>query len=301
MHPRREEAPPPQSFYTVTAEIALARHQPRVAALQYAAAAAQRNRRRACWSGRRRCRPNPCNPSLAQKNRGALDPGSIRSRSMRNVRRRGPRWRCTGSMKPPLIIASCSNSPLGTEAEFAALETELGGNENIFGSRQLADRLARRFHPPPAALRVQGFTALRADDPAAAVQSFTALLALPAAGAQAGDPDARRELQQTLARARIMAGDAEPPLAQAQQNSRARRHARQSPRLCAAADDRAARLGGDPAIGDFDEEHRVRAGGAATAGAARISGGAPRRGQREICRAGAGRTNIWTMPSTIWA
>ena len=30
-----------QSFYTVTAEIALARHQPRVAALQYAAAAAQ--------------------------------------------------------------------------------------------------------------------------------------------------------------------------------------------------------------------------------------------------------------------
>src|SRR5271154_5927995 len=30
----------PQTFYTVTAEIALARHEPRVAALQYAAAAA---------------------------------------------------------------------------------------------------------------------------------------------------------------------------------------------------------------------------------------------------------------------
>ena len=35
-----EGASVPQTFYTVTAEIALARHQPRVAALQYAAAAA---------------------------------------------------------------------------------------------------------------------------------------------------------------------------------------------------------------------------------------------------------------------
>jgi len=40
IHPKPEESATPQSFYTVTAEIALARHQPRVAALQYAAAAA---------------------------------------------------------------------------------------------------------------------------------------------------------------------------------------------------------------------------------------------------------------------
>ena len=41
MGKRPEDAPVPQAFYTVTAEIALARHQPRVAALQYAAAASQ--------------------------------------------------------------------------------------------------------------------------------------------------------------------------------------------------------------------------------------------------------------------
>ena len=121
-------------------------------------------------------------------------------------------------MKLRLIIRSVLvNSPLGTEAEFAALETELGSNENVFGSRQLADRLAASFPASAAALRMQGFAALRADDPAAAVHSFTALLALPDSGAHASDPNARRELQQTLARAQIMAGDAEGPLAQAQQ------------------------------------------------------------------------------------
>jgi tetratricopeptide (TPR) repeat protein len=76
--------------------------------------------------------------------------------------------------------------------------------------------LASSFPSSVAALRVQGFTALRADDPAAAVHSFTAALALPAATEHERDEGARRELLQTLARARIMAGDAERPLAQAQ-------------------------------------------------------------------------------------
>ena len=58
---------------------------------------------------------------------------------------------------------------------------------------------------------------MRADDPAAAVQSFTALLAIPAAEGQKVDADARREVLQALARARIMAGDVEPPLQQAQE------------------------------------------------------------------------------------
>jgi tetratricopeptide (TPR) repeat protein len=64
---------------------------------------------------------------------------------------------------------------------------------------------------------MQGLAALRADDPAAAVRSLTAALAVPATGPKDGDPGARRELLQTLARAQIMAGDAEKPLAQAQQ------------------------------------------------------------------------------------
>jgi hypothetical protein len=41
MAPKPDDTPP--VFYTVTAEIALARHEPRVAALQYAAAAATDN------------------------------------------------------------------------------------------------------------------------------------------------------------------------------------------------------------------------------------------------------------------
>ncbi len=108
-------------------------------------------------------------------------------------------------------------SPAGTDAEFAALETYLAGDDNVFGARQLADRLASSFPSSAAALRMQGFTALRADDPAAAVRSLTAALAVPAIGAHDSDPGARRELLQTLARAQIMAGDAEQPLAQAQQ------------------------------------------------------------------------------------
>jgi tetratricopeptide (TPR) repeat protein len=112
-----------------------------------------------------------------------------------------------------------SNSPIGTDAEFAALESYLAGNNNVFGARQLADRLASSFPSSAAALRMQGFTTLRADDPAAAVRSFTAVLALTKAGGKESDEGARRELLQTLARARIMAGDADTPLAQAQEKA----------------------------------------------------------------------------------
>ncbi len=62
---------------------------------------------------------------------------------------------------------------------------------NVFGARQLADRLAASFPASAAALRVQGFAALRADDPAAAVQSFTASLALPAPGGPQSDENTR--------------------------------------------------------------------------------------------------------------
>src|SRR5260370_12256449 len=108
-----------------------------------------------------------------------------------------------------------SSSPIGTEAEFAALEGYLAGNDNVFGARQLADRLVPSFPSSPAALRVQGFTSLRADDPAAAVRSFTAALALPLASGNANDEGARRESLQPLTRAPIMAAHAGPPLPQA--------------------------------------------------------------------------------------
>ena len=215
----------PQSYYTVTPEIALARHQPRVAALQYAAAAANATdlgllERAADVAA------ESLQPSLAEQIAGRwidLDPQSVDAQ--RAAGRAALALHKIGKAAAHYHFV-LAHSPLGTNAEFAALEAELGGNDNIFGARQLADRLASSFPSSAAALCVQGFTALRADDPALAVQSFTAALALspvsepPAPGAGEKAENERRDLQQSLARARIMAGDAEAPLAQAQENVR---------------------------------------------------------------------------------
>ena len=210
------EPPAPQAFYTVTAEIALARHQPRLAAVQYAAVASQETDigllERAA-----QVTAECLQPSLTEKiaaRWAQVDPMSVDAQraaaqaalALQRIDQAASHYR--------FVIQS---SPIGTEAEFAALETYLAGNDNLFGSRQLADRLVSSFPSSAAALRMQGFTALRADDPAAAVQSFTAALAMPTLSGE-GEEDARRELQQTLARARIMAGDAEGPLAQAQES-----------------------------------------------------------------------------------
>jgi tetratricopeptide (TPR) repeat protein len=105
--------------------------------------------------------------------------------------------------------AVLSSSPRGTEAEFAALETELAVADDVYGARQLADRLAMVFPTSAAALRMQAYAALRADDPAAAVRGFTAAL-----GATADDA-MRRDMIQDLLRARILSGDIDGPLAQA--------------------------------------------------------------------------------------
>jgi predicted Zn-dependent protease len=100
------------------------------------------------------------------------------------------------------------SSPRGTDAEFATLDSELAVSDNVHGARQLADQLALYFPGSPAALRLQAETALRADDPAAAVRSFTALAALGTA------PDA--ETTMSLWRARILSGDVDAPLAESQ-------------------------------------------------------------------------------------
>jgi tetratricopeptide (TPR) repeat protein len=217
IHPKTDDAAAPQAFYTVTAEIALARHQPRVAALQYEAAAANETDvgliERAAQVA-----AESLQPSVAEKVAARwtlVDPKSVAAQ-------RAAAQAALALYKIDQAAthynAVLHSSPDAADTEFAALETYLAGNDNIFGARQLADRLASGFPSSAAALRVQGFTALRADDPAAAVRSFSAVLALPtAAPVQKSDEDARRELLQTLARARIMAGDVETPLAQAQE------------------------------------------------------------------------------------
>jgi tetratricopeptide (TPR) repeat protein len=105
-----------------------------------------------------------------------------------------------------------STSPRGVEAEFADLDNELSNAGNLFGARQVADRLAAAFPQSAAALRLQGFAALRADDPAAAAKSLAAALDLTPNESS----DARREITMGLWRARILSGDSAGPLADAQ-------------------------------------------------------------------------------------
>jgi tetratricopeptide (TPR) repeat protein len=216
LHPKADDVAAPQAFYTVTAEIALARHQPRVAALQYAAAAATETDV-TLFERAAQVAADSLQPSVAEKVAARWIQVEPRSLDARRAAARAALALHKIDQAATQYRIVLSNSPIGTDAEFAALEAYLDGNSNVFGARQLADRLASSFPSSAAALRMQGFTALRADDPAAAVRSFSAVLALPVASGNASDEGARRELLQTLARARIMAGDADKPLAQAQE------------------------------------------------------------------------------------
>ena len=204
-------APAPQTFYTVTGEIALARQEPRVAALQYAAAAASETDP-ALMKRATEVTAETLQPSLMASVAARwieVDPKSLDAQraaaraalALDKVDEAAAHYR--------VVLL---NSPQGLDAEFADLESDLGADENVFGAHQLADRLVAYFPTSPSALRIQGLTALRADDPAAAVHSLTGALAIEGAGAKAGNPGAHRELAQTLLRARILAGDVEEPL-----------------------------------------------------------------------------------------
>jgi len=209
--------PAPQVFYTVTGEIALARREPRIAALQYAAAASSATDL-ALLARASEVTTETLQPTLAAAVAARwirLDPGSLDAHraaakaalALSRIEQSAAQYR--------IVLTS---SPRGAEAEFTDLETELGLLDNVFGARQLADRLAAAFPASVAALRLQGFAAMRADDPAAAVESFSHALALggttEVGGAQ--ERDTRREITQGLRRARILAGDAAGPLAESQ-------------------------------------------------------------------------------------
>jgi len=215
----KEEPPAPIEFYTVTAEIALSRGEPRVAALQYAAAAARDSDpkllQRAAEVEAATLQPS-LSAKVAQRWIG-VEPNSLEAQRAA-ARAALQLYRIDDAATHYRAVVT--NAPTGVEAAFADVEGDLTGDDNIFGARALADRLAAAFPGSAAALRMQGLAALRADDPAAAVQALTHALT---AGAQVADPaahddaaaSARRELAQTLLRARIIAGDVEEPLAQA--------------------------------------------------------------------------------------
>jgi tetratricopeptide (TPR) repeat protein len=202
-----EAGPAPQSFYTVTGEIALARKEPRVAALQYAAAASTEKDpgilRRATEVTAETLQPSLLEGVAARWI--VVDPKSLDAQRAA-ARAALALYKIDESAAHYRVVIL--TSPQGEDAEFADLEADLAADDNIFGARQVADRLASYFPTSPAALRVQGLTALRADDPAAAVRSLT--------GALSSDQGGHKDLSQTLLRARIMAGDIEEPLRAAQ-------------------------------------------------------------------------------------
>ena len=211
-------APPetPQVFYTFTGEIALERGEARVAALQYTAAAKDGTDFE--LMARASEVTSEClQPSLTAAVAAhwlSLDPRSLDAHRTAG-RAALALARIDESAREFRIVLT--SSPRGTDAEIEDLETELNTSDNVFGARQLADRLAASFPNSAAALRLQGFAALRADDPAAAAADFSQALALtpPTSGETTKATEARRELKQGLWRARILAGDSQEPLAEA--------------------------------------------------------------------------------------
>jgi len=210
---------PPQSFYTVTAEIALSRHEVRVAALEYAAASeaeTDTDLLRRATDVTAEC----LQPSLTLRvaNRWLeIDPAAI---DAHRAAARAALELHQIDQSTAHYRAVLRSSPRGPEAEFATLDGELAGADNIYGARQVADRLQASFPDSQGALRVKAFATLRADDPAAAARAFTAALAVKGE-ASVGEPGPaaddleRHELTQGLWRARVLAGEPQEPLAQA--------------------------------------------------------------------------------------
>jgi tetratricopeptide (TPR) repeat protein len=203
-------------FDTVTGELALARGEPRTAALQYAAAA-QGATDLSLIAHASDVTSECLQPSLTAAIAVrwlTLDPKSLEAHRAA-AQAALALGRIDEAARQYRIVLS--NSPRGTDAELKQLETELETNDDVFAARQLADRLAMDFPGSAAALRVQGFAALRADDPAAAVADFSRALALMPAATSNEPADAaetRRELQQGLWRAQILSGNPQEPLAQ---------------------------------------------------------------------------------------
>ena len=216
--PRIAPPEPPQVFYTVTGEIALSRGEARTAALQYTAAA-QSGTDSKLMARASEVTSECLQPSLTAAVAArwldvephSLDAHRAAARAALELARIEE-----SAAQFQIVLAS---SPRGTDAELGELESQLAASDNVFGARQLADRLAASFPGSPAALRMQGFAALRADDPAAAAADFSRALALtpsPTSGEAKPSTEGRRELKQGLWRARILAGDAQEPLAEAQ-------------------------------------------------------------------------------------
>jgi tetratricopeptide (TPR) repeat protein len=172
---RHEPTAAPRVFYTVTGEIALSRHEARIAALEYAAAAATATdvtllRRAADVTAQ--CLQPSLTAGVAAR-WIALDPAAT---DAHRAAARAALELNEIEQSAAQFLVVLRASARGPDAEFAVLETEIAAAGNVYGARQLADRLAAYFPDSHAALRLQAFAALRADDPAAAARSFESAL-----------------------------------------------------------------------------------------------------------------------------
>jgi tetratricopeptide (TPR) repeat protein len=180
--PKAESSEAPPVFYTVTAEVALSRHEVRVAALEYAAAT-EASRDVSLLARAAEVTAQCLQPSLTalvatrwiDVDPAAVDAHRAAARADLEL------YRIDQSAAQYRIVLT--TSPRGLKAEFAALETELAAAANVYGARQVADRLVGYFPASAPALRLQAYAALRADDPVAAAHSFAALLAANASAA----------------------------------------------------------------------------------------------------------------------
>ena len=207
----KPESLAPESFYTVTGEIALARQEPRVAAIQYATAAAH-ERDPKLLQRATEVTAETLQPTLMASVAARwllVEPNSLEAQRAA-ARAALALYKVDEAAAHYRIVLQ--NSPAGVDAEFADVETDIGSDENVFGAHQLADRLAAYFPASPSALRIQGIAAMRADDPAAAVHSLAGALAIETSGNLEPTHAVHKELAQTLLRARIMSGDIEEPL-----------------------------------------------------------------------------------------
>ena len=200
----------PQVFYTVTGEIALARREPRVAALQYAAAAHGRNRPRRFWRARAKSPRETLQPSLTAAVAArwiSLDP-EIAGRAPRGGAARRSRSHRIAAVRRS-NIASCSRPRRAARMRNSRISRPSSSAAATCSARaRLADRLAAAFPESAAALRLQGFAALRADDPAAAVRKLhRGAQRSPARASIRRATRGTRDLRQGLWRARILSGD----------------------------------------------------------------------------------------------
>ncbi len=200
------EAAVPQAFYTVTGEIALNRREPRVAALQYAAAA-------------------EADPALLPRAVEVADLTlqptiglRLAERWVRHEPQSAPARRAAAAAALALhFVARAAGhyrawilkDPEGIEAAMGSVDGLLREADNVYGARQVAELLVRDF-PDSANARVAlGMAALRADDAAGAVRALRAAQELN--HTLRDDP----ALVQALRRARVISGDVEPVLAEA--------------------------------------------------------------------------------------